>query len=131
MRNVLLILISALILVACSHNIREDFDKPVEKYNDMVAMNNKSGAALFVADKAMEAYMASLAATNNTRIFEYRIINKKVDEKSRTAKVAIELDYYMLNSNKVKTVRYMQEWSYFEVKDFKGWKLLTPLPEFK
>jgi hypothetical protein len=131
MRNIPIILIAAFVLVACSHNIREEFEAPSEKYNDMVAMNNMSGSVIFVADKSREAYMAGLAAAKNARIFEYRIINKKIDEPGRKARVEIEFDYYLLNSNRVKTLRYVQEWSYSEEKDFRGWKLLTPLPAFK
>jgi hypothetical protein len=131
MRNILIILIIAFVLSACGHNMRESFNPAFEKYNDMVAADNFPGSALFVADKAKDSYIASIAAARNTRVFEYKTINRKINEPSRKAIVEIEYNYYFLNSNTVKSLRYVQEWSYFEENDFKGWRLLTPLPSFK
>jgi hypothetical protein len=131
MRNFFVILISAFVLVACSTNIREEFDPTFTKYNDIITGNDLRASGIFVADKAKESYIKSADAAKDTRIFEYRIINKKIDELNRKARVDVELDYYMTYSNRVKTLRYVQEWIWIEEKDFKDWRLLTPLPEFK
>jgi hypothetical protein len=126
---------TAFILTACSHNIRDDFDDSFTRYNDVLVRNDLRASGLFVADKAKEAYITSVNAAKNARIFDYRIVNKTVSEIGRTARLDVELDYYMISSNRVKTLRYLQEWIYFEGKlegkDFKGWKLVTPLPQFK
>jgi len=121
----------AFILVACSPNIRGDFDDAFTKYNDILVRNDLGASGLFVADKAKESYITSVSAAKNARIFEYRIVNKTLNETARTARLDVELDYYMLSSNRVKTLRYLQEWTYIEGKDFKGWKVITPLPPFK
>jgi hypothetical protein len=126
---------TAFILIACSHNIRDAFDDSFTKYNDVLARNDLRASGLFVADKAKESYITSVNAAKNAKIFEYRIVNKTVSEIDRTARLDVELDYYMLSSNRVKTLRYLQEWIYLEGKvegkDFKGWKIVTPLPPFK
>jgi hypothetical protein len=131
MRNYLIIIIATLLLIACSANIKEEFDSGFSKYNDLVASNDLSASSLFVADSARDSYLKSVDAAKDMRIFEYRIITKTVDELKRKATVNVEVDYYMLNANKVKKMRYIQEWSYIEGKDFKDWRLLTPLPLFK
>jgi hypothetical protein len=122
---------TAFILVACSPNIRGDFDDTFAKYNDILVRNDLGASGLFVADKAKESYITSISAAKNARIFEYRIVNKTVNETARTARLDVELDYYMLSSSRVKTLRYLQEWIYIEGKDFKGWRTITPLPPFK
>ena len=122
---------TAFILAACSPNIRGDFDDTFTKYNDILVRNDLGASGLFVADKAKESYITSVSAAKNARIFEYRIVNKTVNETARTARLDVELDYYMLSSSRVKTLRYLQEWIYIEGKDFKGWRIITPLPPFK
>jgi hypothetical protein len=122
---------TAFILIACSPNIRGNFDDTFTKYNDILVRNDLSASGLFVADKAKESYITSVNAAKNARIFEYRVANKTVNETARTARLDVELDYYMLSSSRVKTLRYLQEWIYIEGKDSKGWKVITPLPPFK
>jgi hypothetical protein len=131
MRKLIAIVILAFALISCSSNIKEDFDTVFERYNDALISSDLRLTFVFVADKAREAYLKSFEASKNARIFECRIIKKSVDEIKREARVYVELDYYMLEDNKVKTLRYVQEWSHFEENKVKDWRLLTPLPEFK
>jgi hypothetical protein len=131
MRKIFILLAAVFVVAACSANIRDDFDTAFTKYNDLLARNDLRASGLFVVDAAKETYIKSADAAKNARIFEYRIVNKKIDEPNRKARVDVELDYYMTSSNRVKTLRYVQEWIWIEEKDFKGWRLLTPVPEFK
>ncbi len=131
MRNLFIILTAVFVLAACSANIREEFDPAFTKYNDILARNDLQASIMFVADKAKEEYIKSADAAKEARVFEYRIIDKKVDEPTRKARVNVELEYYMNYSNRVKTLRYVQEWIWIEEKDLKDWRLLTPLPAFK
>jgi len=131
MRNLFAVLIAVFVFVACSPNIRDDFDSVFNKYNDALVSSDLRSTFIFVSDKAKDEYMKSCEASKNARIFEYRITKKSVDELKRTARVDVAIDYYMLNSNRVKTLRYAQEWAHVEENKEKEWKLLTPLPEFK
>jgi hypothetical protein len=131
MRKFIAIAVLFFALVSCSSNIREEFDTVFTKYNDALTSNDLRLTFIFVADKAREPYLKSYEASKNARLFECRIVKKTVDELKREARVEVEIDYYMLNSNRVKTLRYVQEWSHIEENKVKDWKLLTPLPEFK
>jgi len=132
MRKLFLIAIMTLVLVSCSKNVKEDFETTFEKYNDALVSSDLRTTFPFVAEKAKDAYVRSFdEASKIARIFESRIIKKTVDEVGRKARIDVQLDYYLLSSNKVKNLRYVQEWTFIEENKQKNWKVLTPLPEFR
>jgi hypothetical protein len=131
MRNIFAIVIVALALLSCSPDIKKDFETTFEKYNDALVSSDIRSTVIFVAEKAKDPYVKSYEAAKNSRIFESRIIRKTVDTKTREASIEVELDYYLLNSNKVKSLKYVQQWALIEENKEKEWRLLTPLPEFK
>jgi hypothetical protein len=131
MRKLLIIAAVALALVACSKNLQKNFDSAFESYNDALTSNDLRATIPFVAEKAMAEYLKSYDSAKNARIFTARVLKKTVDDTNRTARVDIELDYYMLNANKVKSLRYTQKWASIQENKNEDWKLLTPLPEFR
>jgi uncharacterized membrane protein len=45
--------------------------------------------------------------------------------------VNVEIDYYILSSARVKTLRHTEEWAYGEEKRADGWRLMSLFPEFR
>jgi len=43
----------------------------------------------------------------------------------------VEISYYNLYHNKVKSLQDIEEWTYSEENGAKGWRLTSVLPEFK
>lgn len=132
MRKYLLAIILMVIsLTACSHNVREEFDQSLRQYNDMFRWNELDTASMFVADSLREDFIARAKAANNLRIVDSRIVGARYDEKKHEASVDVRIDYYLISSARVKTLRDTQKWAYREERGVKGWRLMSPLPEFK
>jgi|WetSurMetagenome_2_1015567.scaffolds.fasta_scaffold00204_17 hypothetical protein len=130
MRKIFAIVIMALVLVACSKDLKKDFETVFDKYNDALVSSDMRSTYEFVADTARASYIKSCEDSKHVRIFEYKIIKKTVDVPKRKASIEVDLDYYFVSSNKVKRLHYVQEWSLIETKEAKEWKLISPLPEF-
>ena len=131
MRNILIPIIIALALTACSHNLREELDTNSSKYNDLLTRNELASASLFAADTIKEQFIARVAALKNIRIIDYKIINTKYTDEKHQASIDVEISYYNLYSYKVKSLRDLQKWVYSEENGVKGWRLMSVLPEFK
>jgi len=130
MRNVLLALIIFFGVISCSHNLREELDPSLNKYNNMLRWNEFETASLFAAQPLQEEFLER-SKTSNVRIFDYRIVNARYDEKNKKASVEVEIEYYLLSTNQAKKLRDIEEWSYIEEKGVKGWRLISPFPGFK
>ncbi|HMK56373.1 MAG TPA: hypothetical protein VK448_07040 [Dissulfurispiraceae bacterium] len=127
----LISLLALFTLSSCSHNLREEFDMSVSKYNNMLSSNELGTASLFAADGVRANYLARAAALKDTRIIDYHIINSAYAEEKQRATVEVEMSYYNLYTYKVKSLRDMQQWIYSEEKGIKGWRINSLLPEFK
>ncbi|MBV5349962.1 hypothetical protein JZU71_02035, partial [bacterium] len=67
---------------------------------------------------------------------DYRILAKQCMSDKKKAESTVEFDYYVLPDNRLKTVTDHQTWIYREGNDKEpdlgeGWRLTSPLPEFK
>lgn len=131
MRIIFSALLTALTLTACSHDLREEFDMSLSKYNNLLSRNELGSASLFAADAIKEAFITRVASLKDIRIIDYKILNITYSEEKRRASVDVEISYYNLYYNKVKSLRDLEEWTYSEEKDVKGWRLTSVLPEFK
>lgn len=131
MRNIILALAIALALTACSHNLREEFDMSLNKYNNLLSRNELGTASIFAASSIRDEFIARATDLKDIRIIDYKIVNAKYVEGQKQASVEVEISYYNLYSNKVKSLRDHQDWNYSEENGVKGWRLLSVLPEFK
>ena len=131
MRNLIAVLALALALTSCSHNLREEFDASLSKYNNLLSRNELGAANLLVANSIREEFIDRAAALRDVRLIDYKIMNIRYAEEKHQASVDVEISYYNLYSNKVKSLKDRQEWTYSEENGAKGWRLATMLPEFK
>jgi len=133
MRNALLVFITALILSSCSYfaDIRGNFDESQVRYNNLFRWNELESASMFAADSVRKESIARTLAAKNVRIVDSRVIGTRYDAEKNKATVEVEVDYHFLSTARVKTLRDTQEWAYIEERGAKGWRLMSPLPEFK
>ncbi len=130
MRTFLSVLIIAITLAACGPNLREKFNESLNQYSALVRWNDLDAAGMFAADSRREDFIARTRAAKNVKVMDHRIVGMTYDEKKRRASVNVEIEYYLLSSARVKTLRCTEEWAYGEDKR-DGWRLMSLFPEFR
>ena len=134
------ILLCCLLTAACVSDVsvRSEFEKSVKDYNRMLRWQEIESAGLhFLEADQHEAFMTSSQAIRKRgiTITDYRILASVVLPEQGTGNAIVEFDYYILPSNRIKTVTYKQDWVYREIgkrEHFKkmNWKLKSGLPAF-
>jgi hypothetical protein len=131
MRKSLYLLVLIVALGACSHNVRDEFDESLKKYNELFRWNELETASLFVAEPLRAEYIVRAKAAKNIRVVDFRVIGSRYDEKKNKASVEVQVDYYFLSVATVKSLRDTQEWAYQGTKGAQRWTLMSQLPEFR
>lgn len=131
-----IVLLSCLLTVACANHsgIREEFEKSVKEYNRMLRWHEVATAGmLYMVPEEREAFSAAAGKINrkDLNITDYRILTMECFAEKGSGNAAVEYDYYILPSNRIKTLTYKQEWTYLDSGDKKAWKLKSGLPSFK
>ena len=118
---------------------QEDCDKVLKTYSRMIRWNEAEKAALFYADQQQRDSFSKAAETmrrQNINMADMRILASQCRADLKTAEATVEFDYFMLPDNRLKTITDHQKWVYREENPQKpeleeGWKLMTPLPDFR
>lgn len=129
-----ILMVSCMSLCACASqtNLSEEFDRSVKNYNKMVRWHEIEGAGRAYLDPELQEKFLSQAATLNKRglsVTDFRIISSTFLPGKKTGDVLTEFDYFILPSNRVKTISDRQNWIYQEKS--KSWKLKSGLPAFE
>ncbi len=117
-------------LISCS-SVHGQFEKSLTDYNDMLRWHKLDEASAFASDALSQEFMIRVKAAKNMKIFDYRILRKKYNEAKNEAEVQVEIEYYMLSTNALKSLVDIQKWAYVEENGSKQWKLMSLLPDFK
>jgi hypothetical protein len=113
-------------------NAMNDFEKSAKKYNQMLRWHELDMAGLAFADESLkEAYAERAKAAKGVKIADYRVVLQECAPETKTAKVVLDIDYYIPPSVTLKSVEDVQRWEYVDINDKKTWKLKSLLPEFK
>ncbi len=134
MKRLVFVLMALITLVACSnyvYDLRGKFDESLKAYNNYYRWNDLDTASVFVADSLRQDALARAQMAKKARIVDSRILSTMYDEQRRKATAEVEIDYYILSTTKVKTLRDTQEWAYRDEQGVKSWRLMSLLPEFK
>lgn len=139
MRQILIALLAAFSFSACSSGVIHDYfydiqgkyEESVRNYNNLYRWNEFEAASRYAVDPLREDAIARVKAAKDVRIVDSRVMNSTYDSQKRKGTMEVEIDYYFLNTTRVKTIRNTQEWVYFDKPEMKGWRLVSPLPEFK
>ncbi len=128
----LLILLAACVFAACSSGmIRAEFDKSLEKYNELVRWRELDKAASFALPAISGEFRARAEAAKGSRVIDYQVVDVRYDEKAREASTTVTYKYYSLATGLVHDMTDKQEWIYVGEGDAKGWRLKSLLPEFR
>lgn len=135
------ILLCCLLTAACVSDVssRTEFEKSVKEYNRMLRWREIENAGLtYLETDQHEAFITSAEAIRKKgiTITDYRILLSEFFPEKNTGKAVVEFDYFILPSNRIKTVTYNQDWVYREIgkrEYFKKmlWKLKSGLPAFE
>ena len=133
MRTFLLTVFILIVFMACATQeaLRGELMNEVKHYNDMLRWHKLDEAGMFVTGPLSEEFRARVEAAKNINVVDYRIVGMKYDEARNEADVQVEIDYYNISSNILKTLRDAQKWAYLEEAGSKQWRLKSLLPEFK
>jgi len=129
----LLPVIVIMVLFSCAptqSGIREELNESITKYNDFVRWHKLDAAGLFPADAISEEFMTRAKAAKNVRIVDYRVVRMNYDVERNEALVQVEIDYYTLTANRLRSLIDNQKWAYVSENGIKQWKLMSLLPEF-
>ena len=129
-----LLLSASLMLTGCASvtGVSEGFDKSVNAYNRLLRWHEiDSAGTTYMAADQQESFLrqADLLRKRGLSITDYRILSSRCLPEARTGEAVTEFDYYILPSNRIKTISYRQEWVYLE--EGNGWKLKSGLPLFE
>jgi len=138
-----LLLIAPLLLGGCAAyknmNRQENCDKVVKDYSRMIRWNEaeKVGMA-FVGPKQRAAFdkTAESIRRRGVSMVDFRILAKECMAEKKKAEATVEFDYFILPDNRLKTITDHQTWIFLEENPQdpdagEGWKITSPLPEFK
>lgn len=133
--RVLVLLAGCLLMSACVHEtgLREQFEKNTKDYNRMLRWQEMHRAVAMYADPASRDDFMARADQIRTRgvtITDYRLLTSECFPDKKSGEVVAEFDYYILPSNRIKSLTYRQEW-FLEGESQPGWKVRTPLPPFE
>jgi hypothetical protein len=129
-----IVLFSGLTLAACATRtgMSEELDRSVKAYNRMLRWHEIENAGMTYIDPEQREEYLKQAETLKKRglsVTDYRILSTRYIPEKKSGDVVTEFDYYLLPSNRVKTISYRQEWVYLE--NIKSWKLKSRLPVFE
>ncbi|MSN24958.1 MAG: hypothetical protein GJV46_03730 [Geobacter sp.] len=130
----LVLLTICLAMTACvtDMGIREEFEKSMRAYNRMLRWQEVENAGMSYMEKERrDEFMRSAESLKRRGVTmaDFRILTFECLLENKTGDVVAEFDYFILPSNRVKTVTYRQEWVYKD--DLKSWKLKSALPPFE
>jgi hypothetical protein len=120
-------------LQAKNANIREEFDKGVKAYNKMLRWREVENAGMLYMDPELrDAFMKSAEEFKKREVVitDFRILTSECLPDKKTGEAVTEFDYYVLPSNRIKTLTYRQNWTYLDTEEKKGWQLKSGLPTF-
>ena len=129
-----LLCILCLTLTACATQtgLSEEFDRSVKAYNRMLRWHEIENAVMTYSDPEQREERLKQADTLKKRglsVTDFRILSSRYLPEKKSGDVLAEFDYYILPSNRVKTISSRQEWVYLE--NIKSWKLKSGLPAFE
>ena len=129
-----MLLFSCLSLTACAtgNSLNEEFAQSVKAYNRMLRWHEIENAGMTYIDQEQQEEFLKQADSLKKRglsVTDFRILSTVCIPEQKTGAAIAEFDYYILPSNRIKTISYRQEWIYQE--SIKSWKIKSRLPAFE
>jgi hypothetical protein len=123
-----------LALTACATpvGLSEKLDRSVKSFNRMLRWHEiENAGTTFIDPEQQTGYQkqAEILKKTGISVTDFRILTTRYNPDKKSADVVAEFDYFILPSNRIKTISYRQEWLYRE--NVKEWKLQSGLPTFE
>jgi hypothetical protein len=123
-----------LLLAACATRpgLSEELDRSVKAYNRMLRWHEIESAVVTYTDPERQEEclkQADVLRKRGLSVTDFRILSTRYLPESQTGDAVAEFDYFILPSNRVKTLSSHQEWVYRE--NSKSWKINSGLPPFE
>lgn len=120
-------------------NRQEECGKVIKNYNRMIRWQEAEKAALAYVDQEQRDSFATSAESlrrRNVTMVDMRILASECRAERKSAEAVVEFDYFALPDSRLKTATDRQKWLFREESShtpdqMEGWKLVTPLPEFR
>lgn len=128
----LVVICMALTACATQTGLSEEFDRSVKAYNRLLRWHEiESAGVTYIDPELREDYLkqADTLKKRGLSVTDFRILSSKYIPERKSGDVIAEFDYYILPSNRIKTISYRQDWVYQE--NLKSWKLKSKLPVFE
>ncbi len=121
------------VIASCvsQHAVREEFEESLKGYNELRYRHEPFMASHYVEGSLIEKYLSMVSTSKDVRIVDYRILNTAYDEVRGKAEAQVEIEYYSVSTQKVKTLLDTQQWVYIKEKEKGQWMLVSLPPEFK
>jgi hypothetical protein len=121
-------------MTACSTQatLRDQFEKSLRSYNRMLRWQEVESAGMTYMDQGQRDEFMQAAESLRRRgvtMTDFRILSFECLSEQKTGDAVTEFDYYILPSNRIKSITYRQKWIYKE--DLSLWKLTSGLPAFE
>ncbi|HPX60966.1 MAG TPA: hypothetical protein PLN25_04265 [Deltaproteobacteria bacterium] len=117
-----------------NYNRRDDFERNVKTYNRMLRWHEVETAGMrFMDPDGRDLFLATAESIKKrgVSIIDFRILTTECLPEKGTGDAVVEFDYYIMPSNRLKTVTYRQKWAYRDTETQNGWKVKSSLPEFE
>lgn len=129
-----LILLVTFLLAACAALAPSAKDRKEALDDFMYALRwqRYQEASTFFTNAHRDAFLDQMDQHKGLNVTDVRLARIALQEEGRRAEALLEMDYYMLPSATLKTLRIKQSWVYFEAVDGEpgGFLITTPFPAF-
>jgi hypothetical protein len=129
--KILIFFLLAVALAGCagSQFARAEFDQSLDKYNELIRLQDFDTATAFLSSSVASEYKGF--SGKNIRVTDYQVTDVKYDEKTGQASAKVVFEYYITTSGIVKKITDEEKWIYTGEKGKKAWKLASPPPTFR
>lgn len=121
-------------LASCSdvRVVVENFDMSQREFAKMFRWGEfENACGRFMTPEIVEACVRRAEGDRKVSITDVRMTKTELDPVVGKARVRWEIEYYILPSNVVKTVEYLQEWETVGLEGKKIWRATNLPPAFK
>lgn len=138
-RPVFLLLMAVAVSGCSSLNTQENCEKSIKGYNRMIRWGELESASVALVDKERQQEFDMAVEQfrrNKISIVDFRILSKQCQVEKKQASSTVEFDFFLQPDYRIKTVTDRQQWHFREEskedsQGESGWKLISPLPDFR
>jgi len=123
-------------LAACSLadkvSPQEEFQKQQALYMQTLRWKDCPNMAAFFTEPRREHFFDQTLGLDDLRITDVRLLRSTFQEETAQVKTIVEVDYYLLPSLTVKTLRMNQDWTFYPGDNFNSgvWQITSPFQGF-